>query len=547
MEMKGTPWSDGVPGVTQLPIAPGRDFTHRFTATQHGNYWYHSHARGQIEDGLYGAIFIRPCAGTDNPFHLISAAEEDVVAMVDAEHKSKVVALYDLMHITSEEKHDITLASGIEIPCYDRILFNGKGRVHCYAPAELEANLTPPQKADLVLAPGETLTDRGYEPVSRVVIKKKRAMLKTDCHCRCFPPKVMATFGGNQTRFNESAIPHHVFYECANTTDPVETIQAEQNAWISLNILGATNFHTGVFSIDEHDMWVYAVDGGYIEPQRVQAITVSNGERYSVLVKPTGAGDFRIRHVGVTAPQTITGYAVLSVCADTSSGVVPAWTPYETDKPWVSITGVPLSSSSVTMYSDVLARPYPAEPIPERADALHVLNMKKDGASYLWAMNSTRLEPEQFEGDAPPLLFRQPDAQVSNNNVTLLTRNNTWIDLVLYASKFPMPPHPVHKHGNKMYMIGAGRGDFTWMSVEEAVKEVPDQFNLVNPLRRDTWVTLPAVNSRSWMVVRYHVSNPGAWLLHCHISNHMVGGMTMVILDGVDEWPVIPDEYLNYH
>ncbi|KAJ3493721.1 hypothetical protein NLG97_g4552 [Lecanicillium saksenae] len=161
LEMEGTPWSDGVPGVTQLLIAPGRDFTHKFKATQHGNYWYHSHARDQIEDGLYGPIFIQPRPGTDNPFHLISSSNTDVRAMLQAETNSKPIAVFDLMHITSEQKWEITLASGIEIPCYDRILFNGKGRVQCLPADDMQANLTPPQKGDLALVPGSTLTDRG--------------------------------------------------------------------------------------------------------------------------------------------------------------------------------------------------------------------------------------------------------------------------------------------------------------------------------------------------------------------------------------------------
>jgi hypothetical protein len=39
--------------------------------------------------------------------------------------------------------------------------------------------------------------------------------------------------------------------------------------------------------------------------------------------------------------------------------------------------------------------------------------------------------------------------------------------------------------------------------------------------------------------------NPGAWMLHCHIQSHLSGGMAMVILDGTDVWPDVPDEYRN--
>jgi FtsP/CotA-like multicopper oxidase with cupredoxin domain len=36
----GTPWSDGVPGVSQKPIPSGGSFTYRWKATEFGTYWY---------------------------------------------------------------------------------------------------------------------------------------------------------------------------------------------------------------------------------------------------------------------------------------------------------------------------------------------------------------------------------------------------------------------------------------------------------------------------------------------------------------------------
>jgi hypothetical protein len=47
------------------------------------------------------------------------------------------------------------------------------------------------------------------------------------------------------------------------------------------------------------------------------------------------------------------------------------------------------------------------------------------------------------------------------------------------------------------------------------------------------------------MAIRYHVVNPGAWLLHCHVQSHLRGGMSIAMQDGVDEWPTVPREYLD--
>jgi FtsP/CotA-like multicopper oxidase with cupredoxin domain len=54
-------YMDGVKGLNNYPgIEPGETFTYRFTLRQNGTYWYHSHTGGQEQDGLYGALIIRP-------------------------------------------------------------------------------------------------------------------------------------------------------------------------------------------------------------------------------------------------------------------------------------------------------------------------------------------------------------------------------------------------------------------------------------------------------------------------------------------------------
>lgn len=51
---------DGVPGVTQEPIAPGETFTYRFVPKDAGTFWFHPHVRGaeQVERGLYGVLIV---------------------------------------------------------------------------------------------------------------------------------------------------------------------------------------------------------------------------------------------------------------------------------------------------------------------------------------------------------------------------------------------------------------------------------------------------------------------------------------------------------
>ncbi|WP_425450315.1 multicopper oxidase family protein [Virgifigura deserti] len=51
---------DGVPHLTQAPIAPGETFTYEFDVPDAGTFWYHPHQRSfeQVGRGLYGALII---------------------------------------------------------------------------------------------------------------------------------------------------------------------------------------------------------------------------------------------------------------------------------------------------------------------------------------------------------------------------------------------------------------------------------------------------------------------------------------------------------
>lgn len=52
---------DGVPHLTQRPIAPGETFVYDFVVPDAGTYWYHPHQRSfeQVGRGLYGALIVQ--------------------------------------------------------------------------------------------------------------------------------------------------------------------------------------------------------------------------------------------------------------------------------------------------------------------------------------------------------------------------------------------------------------------------------------------------------------------------------------------------------
>ncbi len=52
---------DGVPGITQAAVEPGKDFLYEFALPDAGTYWYHPHVATyeQIGRGLFGAIVVQ--------------------------------------------------------------------------------------------------------------------------------------------------------------------------------------------------------------------------------------------------------------------------------------------------------------------------------------------------------------------------------------------------------------------------------------------------------------------------------------------------------
>lgn len=65
---------DGVPGLTQEPVAPGDSFVYEFDARPAGTYLYHSHHGLQIDRGLVGALVIEersPHVAYDRDYTLV--------------------------------------------------------------------------------------------------------------------------------------------------------------------------------------------------------------------------------------------------------------------------------------------------------------------------------------------------------------------------------------------------------------------------------------------------------------------------------------------
>jgi FtsP/CotA-like multicopper oxidase with cupredoxin domain len=80
--------------------------------------------------------------------------------------------------------------------------------------------------------------------------------------------------------------------------------------------------------------------------------------------------------------------------------------------------------------------------------------------------------------------------------------------------------HPFHKHNHKVFIIGKGHNFFRWPDVATALKEAPENFNMVSPPLRDEWHL--GGGRGEWTVVRYIIDYPALSMLHCHRIAHFM-------------------------
>ncbi|KAM0543071.1 hypothetical protein ACHAPJ_012520 [Fusarium lateritium] len=511
LEMYGTPWSDGTPGMSQKPIEIGQSFIYRFKASPAGTHWYHSHSRTTVLDGLYGPIFIRRKEEAPAPWHFISKSSTDIDAMKRSSVEPNLIMVSDWTRFMSWEYMAAEESSGMAIFCSDSILVNGKGSLYCPG-------------VDMLINHTSTYMKYGLYP--RQVNDKG-----------CFP-FMRSTQGPYLTAGKPETIPLHLQQGCVPSEGANETIEVDPvEGWVSLNFIGGATFKTIVFSIDEHDMWVYEVDGHYIIPQRVDTVHMYAGERYAVMVKlDKPANDYTIRVADNGLTQVISAFATLRYKGGTRYGGSEGVIDYGGQN---STQGKPV----ITLDRDNLP-PYPPNPPARKADAMHVLFTHRWKDAWKYTMTGHGMY-EEDRSAYEPLLYDPHSVDALDEGLVIRTKNGSWVDLVLQVGSLPGQPqefpHMMHKHTGKTWQIGSGMGTWNYSSVEEAMAIEPDSFDLDTPKWRDTFVT--SFDGTAWIVLRYQVTNPGPWLFHCHIETHLAGGMAVAILDGIDAWPQIPPEY----
>ena len=377
-----TPWSDGVPGVSQDPIQPGDSFLYKWTADEAGVYFYHAHYQSQIMDGLYGAIVIQPKSSAKRPWSFISNDSSVQKQLTAADNALQPVFLSDYSKYDSQAFHAIEVAGNIDNACADAILINGLGSTYCLTRDQLTAYTAPTLAPLLAAVQPAQLTDKG-----------------------CLPPNLPAT-QGNFT-FNIDAMPSDAYFDCSPSTgkSPVVTVDPKATGgWTALTFINTGGFESMKLTIDNHRMWVYAVDGHYVVPQLVDTLTCNNGERYQVMIElDQTPGQYTMRVANAGLNQVISGFAVFAYKGT-------SWPASEDPNALATMNYAGVNVTKLVPFIDAKASPYPAVEVAATSDKTFMFNIHKLGrpaGAYEWTLSGDEAF-NMTRDDSPALLFSEP-------------------------------------------------------------------------------------------------------------------------------------------
>ncbi|KZL70549.1 multicopper oxidase [Colletotrichum tofieldiae] len=506
---KGTgSWNDGTAGISQFPILPRGNFTSVIDTTgSWGLNWYAEHTTAASADGLYGMVYVAPSPSRPRPYRLITHNEIELRKIMEAERQIRHLAIKNHQHRDTGWKMLRMRAEGSEFYCYDSILVNGKGRVHCRQPGFEKLN-------------GHNLDETG-----------------------CIQPPGLPA---------ESCTPSNADYEI---------IETEGRPYIMMNLIDIGFEHSVLVSVDSHKMTVVANNGGFVNPEETDVVYVPSAGRVTVLIKlDAEPGDYAMRISSTSQMQNLQSYSILRYPASRR----PIYgEPMKVPQPASPENVCVLPDGSVTdgcktIEGQFLA-PYPASPPPMAGKP------RSSAADYTFhlvagfqASLTEPHAPEYFLNEKPwqlfrsalkPLLFQEASESRSENSLGKPVIEGiplgSIVDLIIENQLNDTVP--LYKHAEASWLLGAQAHErFSYRNVEDAIAADGDVSKSLN-MHDAALVTVHDLPPLGWSVLRFKVTAKAATMIHAVKLRYFALGMSAPILEGImaDDPAKFPESAVN--
>ncbi|KAI9800291.1 MAG: hypothetical protein M1833_003405 [Piccolia ochrophora] len=343
----------------------------------------------------------------------------------------------------------------------------------------------------------------------------------------------------------------------ANCSSSLATIDVKPDRTYRLRFINAAALSFFVLAIQEHKGFqIIEADAQYTKRYKTDFLQMGSGERYSVILKTKGADEVkRDRKKGITnyfiqietrdRPTLTRSYAILRYIIPRDSTPLPLNPAPPATPPFP----VP---ATVKGFLDYDLRPQRDNDFPTAAQVTRRVTIKVqqllDG-TIIWVQNGipwyeyttpTPFLVSLYKGDTSAL--PDYDRALANNGIDPKTRAfpariGEVLEIVFQnsgskaASPGAVDVHPFHAHGAHFYNIGSGPGTYDPAANEKALKGK-------QPVKRDSTMLFRYENKTEpggdagWRAWRLRATQPGAWMIHCHILQHMIMGMQTIWVFG---------------
>ncbi|KAI9019507.1 Cupredoxin [Phycomyces nitens] len=484
----GSTEADGVPFLTQVPIAPGGFYVYDFKVTnQAGTYLYHAHV-GMQEMSVYGAIIVYESPEADPAQRaLLDTPQKKLKAYGSTYDDERTIVLSEWWHRDRVEFEKYLLGPTFNgIWEAESILLNGK----------------------TVYQPIQTKPDacKGYDiiPVERNKTYRIRVI------------------GATAFRTLGFAIANHSLTIIEVDGEPVEpyvTSFLEVASGQRFSVLITADQEPTDYSIGTTRRWtdatVPATSNGYAvlryqanppSPPRRRSLWSRNSVQNDVVLQqPKGSFVFAPEKVGWIWDKLTPFYGAY----------------HETRRP--ADRTVVLRSTDEKL-ADGSTRWF-----------VNGISFKDPKNNYLsQVLNETRAELVAME-DEDPEYANGYDPKSGMYPV----RQHEIVDFVLqstHSATLPCRSHPWHTHGHSHWEISYGAGDYD--------HDKHGALRSEHPVHRDVTLVYPTTSQNytasnpapadgsigcGWSKIRIFADNPGIWALHCHNTAHMFMGMMVAI------------------
>lgn len=540
MYQVGTPYYDGVDGISQCSIQSNYDFTYQFKAWPAGTHWYHSHTGVQYGDGLRGLLLVKDPDDPNKALYDHDLLEHMLLIADYMPETSNAI----LMQLIEGNLPSPTVGDGVDwsdTPWYGAEV-NGKNDDEPYL---LSVNPN-------VRARRELRTPHGAIHATSHGASTRAPDVYVPCAPLCLHTQEryrLRLCAGGESWNLVFSIPHHDLTIIAVDGEPTEPYTVSSvliapgdrvDVVISTTAVG-TEFDVTV-AYQGHALW-YAAAGNYSEgedppPDKSKPVPLSKPAK---LVYTSYAGPQPRSSSKVTASSATSDEAVAHV---TESAAVPAiWDP--------TVSIAPLVLSHASQYAKV----------PEASRSMSIV-LQGDMKNYQWWLAKDMAGPFNFfeypkypptyagfaESDWKALVPPKGEedvAEMGMKGMPMTTRGTLVYDFdvgevvdIDFINLSGMA-HPMHVHGHGWYVLGTSGTNRS--NTGKMLKQMGASFykkpypkNVLNPPWKDTILVPPG----GVTTVRFIANNPGVWAMHCHIEYHMAMGMFSVFKIGhQDQWP----------